>query len=166
MLVTGTLALEIDIMRRVIVATLALFPALLHAQATSPAQPQSTGSSTSLQSSLVQPAELGRSSDDAAAPLRISTGVNAPKLIHTVDVESDSDTIFQAATTDKKVVVEMLVDESGKPSDIKVVGSLAPVMERNVLAAVSQFRFTPGTLDNQPAAVPVDLEITLHSTLR
>jgi TonB family protein len=87
-------------------------------------------------------------------------------LIHTVDVESDSDTIFQAATTDKKVVVEMLVDESGKPSDIKVVGSLAPVMERNVLAAVSQFRFTPGTLDNQPAAVPVDLEITLHSTLR
>ncbi len=47
-------------MRKVIVAALALSPILLHAQANSPAQPQSTSSPT-LQSKLVRPAEFSDS---------------------------------------------------------------------------------------------------------
>ena len=74
-------------MRKVIVATLALTPMLLHAQANSPAQTQSSPSST-LQSKLVQPKEFNTSEADhgaaSVAPLRISTGVTAPKLVHTV----------------------------------------------------------------------------------
>ena len=81
----GTLALEINIMRRVIVATLLVSPMLLHAQASSPAQPQTA--------KLVQPAALGSEADHNTAgtttPIRVSTGVNAPKLVYTVDVQSD-----------------------------------------------------------------------------
>ena len=152
-------------MRKVIVATLALTPMLLHAQANSPAKTQSSPASSTLQSKLVQPKELNASEAVASttSPLRISTGVGAPKLIHTVAIESDSDWIPGGFTFDRKTVVEMTVDATGKPSNLKILQSLGPVMDHNVLAAVSQYRFTPGTLDGAPTAVPVNLQVVLHT---
>jgi TonB family protein len=157
-------------MRKVIVATLLLTPMLLHAQANSPAQPQTSGTSTTLQSNLVQPNELNASEADhgtaRVAPLRVSTGVIAPKLISTVQIESDFDATPRGFTLDRKAVVEMTVDATGKPSDLKIIQSLGPVMDKNVLAAVSQYRFTPGTLDGQPTTIPVNLEVVLRSSVR
>jgi TonB family protein len=57
----------------------------------------------------------------------------------------------------------MTVDASGKPTDLKIVQSVNPVMDRNVLNAVSQYRFAPGTLDDQPTAVPVNLAVILKA---
>jgi TonB family protein len=153
-------------MRKVIVATLALTPMLLHAQANSPAKTQSSPSSTTLQSKLVNPTEFNASEAVAhtTTPVRISTGVGAPKLIHTVAVESDSNWIPTGFSLERTAVVEMTVDVTGKPSDLKIVQSLGPVMDHNVLAAVSQYRFTPGTLDGAPTAVPVNLHVVLHTT--
>jgi TonB family protein len=157
-------------MRKVIVATLALTPMLLHAQANSPAQTQSPGTPTTLQSKLVQPKEFNASEADhgtaRVTPVRISTGVVAPKLISTVQIESDSNLTPRGFTLDRKTTVEMTVDATGKPSDLKIVGSLGPAMDHNVLAAVSQYRFAPGTLDGQPTAVPVNLEIVLRSSVQ
>ncbi len=155
-------------MRKVIVATLLMTPMLLHAQANSPAKTQTPGTSA-LQSKLVQPNEFNSSEADHStthtAPLRISTGVVAPKLISTVGIESDSDTP-RVFGIDRKTVVEMTVDATGKPTDLKVVRSLGPVMDHNVLAAVGQYRYTPGMLDGQPTAVPVTLQIILRSAIQ
>jgi outer membrane biosynthesis protein TonB len=152
-------------MRKVIVATLALTPMLLHAQANSPAQTPSSPAATTLQSKLVQPNELNASEAVAhtTTPVRISTGVGAPKLIHTVAIESDSDWIPSGFSFDRKTVVEMTVDATGKPSNLKILRSLGPVMDHNVLAAVGQYRFTPGTLDGAPTNVPVNLQVILRS---
>ena len=154
-------------MRKVIVATLALTPMLLHAQANSPAQTQSSPSST-LQSKLVQPKEFVASEADrgTVAPIKISTGVIAPKLISTVQIEADYDTSPRGFLVERKTVVSMLVDATGKPSDLKIVKPINPVMDKNVLAAVSQYRFAPGTLDGQPTAVPVNLEVVLRNSSR
>jgi TonB family protein len=162
--VLGTFALEMNIMRRVIVATLLLSPVLLHAQANSPAKARTS----TLQSKLVQPATFGSEPDRSTtgtASLRVSTGVNAPKLVHTVDVESDAD-FTGAARFERTAVVSLMVDPSGKPSDLKIVQSVNPIMDKNVLAAVSQYRFTPGTLDNQPVSIPVNLSVVLRSSLQ
>jgi TonB family protein len=151
-------------MRKVIVATLALTPMLLHAQANSPAKTQPSPTSSTLQSKLVQPGELsGSEAAHVTAPVRVSTGVVAPKLIHTIAIESDPDVSPWSINADRLTVVEMMVDKSGKPTDLKIVRSLGPTMDKHVLAAVSQYRFTPGTLDGQPAPVPVNLEVTLRS---
>ena len=161
--VLGTTALEVTIMRNVIVATaLALSPIVLHAQANSPAQPQV------LQSKLVQPSDLKSAESNgtpSVAPVRVTTGVGAPKLIHTVDVSSDGDWAW-ISPLQKKVVVAMVVDETGKPSDLKVVQSAGANVDKNVLAAVSQYRFKPGTLDHQAIAVPVNLEVVIHNSER
>jgi len=157
-------------MRKVIVATLLLTPMLLHAQANSPAQTQTSGTSTTLQSKLVQPKELNASEADHGiahvAPVRISTGVVAPKLVSTVQIESDAVAAPSGFTIDRTTVVAMTVDATGKPSDLKIVRSLGPVMDHNVLAAVGQYRFKPGTLDGEPTAVPVNLEVVLRSSAR
>lgn len=60
----------------------------------------------------------------------------------------------------------MIVDETGKPTDLTIIRSLGPEMDRNVLKAVNQYRFKPGTLSNQPTEVPVNLEIVVRSTVR
>ena len=157
-------------MRKVIVAALALTPMLLHAQANSPAQPQTSAASLTLQSKLEPKAFHAPETNPGAAsttpPIRISTGVTAPKLIHTVDVEATSDYDAQSFVKDKTVVVAMTVDASGKPSDLKIIESVSPKMDKNVLTAVSQYRFKPGTLDGAPTAIPVNLEVTLHNPTR
>jgi TonB family protein len=157
-------------MRKVIVAALALTPMLLHAQVNSPAQTQSPASSTTLQSKLIQPKELNASEADRGtantAARRISTGVIAPKLISTVEIESDSSLTPKGFSFDRNTVVAMTVDATGKPSDLKIVDSLGSVMDRNVLAAVSQYRFAPGTLDGAPTAIPVNLHVVLRSPVR
>ena len=156
----GTPALEIDIMRKVILATLALSPMLLHAQANTPAQPQAS----TLQSRLEQPNDFAADRGvGTSTPLHVSTGVVAPKLVRATSIASTDEWYTRRSAFDKKVVVEMLVSEKGIPSDLKVVDSLGVEMDKNVLDAVSQYRFKPGTLDSKPAAVPLKLEILLHN---
>lgn len=155
-------------MRKAFLATLALSPVLLHAQANSPAQPQASGSNV-LESRLISPKEIGGSSADhsSTAPMRISTGVVAPKLVHVVDIPSSGeDWAWQVSGIERMAVVSMLVDENGVPSNLKIVRSVGADMDNNVLAAVKQYRFQPGTLNHQPTAFPVNLEVVIRSTGR
>ena len=146
-------------MRKALLATLALSPVLLHAQANSPAQPQGSV----LESRLAAPNAIG-SSAARTTPVRISTGVVAPKLIHVIDVSSTGeDWAWRFSGPNKVAVVSMLVDEKGVPSNLKIVRSAGVDLDANVLAAVKQYRFRPGTLDHAPVAVPVNLEVTIQN---
>jgi TonB family protein len=136
-------------MRKLIVAILSLSSLMLHAQANSPAPTQVASNG---------PAPQSR---------RISTGVIAPKLIYKIDVVADSSNEARLLSNDYKVVVGMIVDKTGKPSDLKIVKSAGSTdVDASVLTAVSQYRFSPGTVSNQPIAVPVDLEVIISNSLR
>ena len=81
-------------------------------------------------------------------------------------VADSNQTAAELFGTDCKVVVGMIVDKTGKPSDLKIVRSADPVLDQNVLAAVSQYRFTPGTVSNEPIAIPVNLEVVISNSYR
>jgi TonB family protein len=142
---------------------------LLHAQATTPAQSPASSPTPVLQSKLVKPKELSAASGTtpttvpSATSRRVSSGVTPPKLIETVDIVSDNDRIWVITGQTRKVVVDMLVDKSGKPSNLKIVESAGSDMDKNVLGAVSHYRFRPGTLDHAPATMPMKLEILMRS---
>jgi TonB family protein len=145
-------------MRSLLIATLALTPALLYAQAIVPAQPQTTGHAPALQSKLIAPETLA--ADRTTTPaVRVSTGVIAPKLIHSVAIPAEVNAKWQAAGKYRSAVVEMRVDETGKPFDLKIVQSAGRDLDDNVLAAVSQYRFEPATLGNK--AIPINMALTL-----
>jgi TonB family protein len=132
-------------MRKLIVAILSLSSFMLHAQANTPAQTQ-VASNGSVH--------------------RVSTGVIAPRLIYKVDVVADSTETARMLNNDTKVVVGMIVDKNGKPSDLKILQSAGAGVDANVLAAVSQYRFTPGTVSNQPIATPLNLEVVISASYR
>jgi TonB family protein len=134
-------------MRKLIVAILSLSSLMLHAQANTPAQTQVA-------------------SNGPAQVKRISTGVIAPKLVYTVDVVADSSSTARLFSSNCTVVVSMVVDKNGKPEDLKIVRSAAPGVDASVLAAVSQYRFTPGMVSNQPIATPLNLEVVIANAYR
>lgn len=141
-------------MRKAILATFILSPVLLHAQANSPAQPQ-----IALASHPAAPAaDRGVA---AIKPMRISTGVIAPKLVHSVSVNAENTRPWTDVAANKNVTVGMIVDKAGKPTDLKIVKSAGSAVDKNVLEAVSQYRFQPGTVSSQPVAFPLNLEIKL-----
>jgi TonB family protein len=135
-------------MRKVTVAILSLSSFMLHAQVNTPAQTQVA------------------SNGSAPQVKRISTGVIAPKLIYKVDVVADSNKTARLINDDTKVVVGMIVDKTGKPTDLKIVKSAGAELDASVLAAVSQYRFTPGMVSNQPIASPLNLEVVIATSYR
>jgi protein TonB len=152
-------------MKRTLAAILALSPAMLVAQASVPAQPVST---PTLQSSLVQPAAFAelKSADPAKAaltpaptPVRTSTGVTPPALLSATPTEEIN---HAALYIDRTVVLEFTVNENGKATNVKVAKSADRVTDQAALTAVSQFHFKPGSLDGQPAAVPVRLSYVVR----
>jgi TonB family protein len=135
-------------MRKLIVAIFSLSSVMLQAQASTPAQTQVA------------------TNGPAPQVKRISTGVTPPKLIYTVNVVADSPGTARLLSNDCKVVVGMIVDKTGKPSDLRIVQSAGPGVDASVLAAVSQYRFAPGMVSNQPIATPLNLQILISNSNR
>jgi|SRR5580765_6188031 len=148
-------------MRKALLATLALAPVMLHAQANSPAQPK-------LESRLDAPNEIAAAAGERTVTtksFRVSTGVVAPKLVQSSDiaVETPAPLNFAGPHT---VIVGMTVSATGVPTDLKIVQSAGPQIDRNVLNAVARYRFKPGTVSNRPVDFPVNLEINLIPSSR
>jgi TonB family protein len=156
--------------RTAALAVLLLSPLMVHASASSPAQPQAATGMPALHASVKAPQGFmlaAASNDDKvagqASTVRVSTGVVAPKLIHTEDLHRTVVSTGDLTAATHAAVVEMVVDEKGKPSGVKILQSAGPGYDQDLLTSVSKYRFQPGTLDGQAAAVPVKLEITIQA---
>jgi TonB family protein len=147
-------------MKRTIVAILAISPLMMHGQVKSSAQP---GSTPTLESSNVQPAAFAgiKSADHSATPtvVRVSTGVTSPVLVHSVDVDREH-ILGNSASEDRVVCVAMTVDASGKPTDLKVIQSADKFTDQAILAAASQYRYKPATLNG--SAVPMEMTVNFR----
>jgi TonB family protein len=151
-------------MRNAIVAALVLSPLMVHAQANMPAQPKATVLQASLTASkgFMLAAAAAGAEDRATVKtgsVRISTGVVAPKLIHKTNIQTAVP--VGALDTEHDVTVAMVVDEKGKPSDLKIVQSAGVALDQDVLSAVKDYRFEPGSVSGMVVAVPLVLHITI-----
>jgi hypothetical protein len=155
---------------QVVAAALLLSPLMVHAQANTPAQPQAA-EAPALHASVAMPAGLMSSSAASAdvpaanpSARRVSTGVVAPKLIHTVPVEESIVSVQGFALRDREAWVSMIVDETGKPSDLKIVQSAGADLDQNILNSVSQYRYQPGSVSGKIVAVPVNLHVVIRAS--
>ena len=62
------------------------------------------------------------------------------------------------------VVLTMVVTEEGKVRDVRVTKSLDRGLDKQAIAAVSTWKFEPGTKDGKPVAVqlPVEVDFRLY----
>ena len=158
-------------MRIAAFSALVLSTVMVNAQAPSPALPQAGTNAPVLQSSLSAAKgpllSTASSSDRPTAPagaVRVSTGVVPPKLIHVVDVQEDTIPVAGLTGGDRESVVSMMVDEMGKPSDLKIVQSAGPSLDRSILDAVAQYRYRPGSVSGQVISFPVMLHVTIRQS--
>lgn len=135
-------------MLKLTVAVLALAPLALQAQAIRPAQPQNA-----MVAAVSAPA-----ASVVVAPVRVTTGVIAPVLVKTVDV--DSSLLKSYFAVDKFVTVDLTVTADGVPAEAKVVKSASPEIDQYALTALQQYRFRPAMLDGAP--VPVAMVLTMR----
>ena len=148
--------------RSVLLAALALSTSLIPAQAASPAH---IAIPNVVLARAVAPAMYNAASEAALGPLRVSTGVVAPKLIKSAGLPAIAGLSEAFIPGDTTVVVSLTVDAKGKPTNVAIEQGFGPVVDQEVLKAVSQFRFEPGTLDGQPFALPVRLQVVIqHGT--
>ena len=64
------------------------------------------------------------------------------------------------AHTRGDVIVDVVIDETGKIIDTKVAQSLGPSIDQSVLATIQTWTFTPATRDGKP--IPSEQELLFH----
>lgn len=101
--------------------------------------------------------------DDTSAPtpVRISTGVIAPVLVGSPILDLPEGLSSQLIARDAQVKLSLTINEKGQPENIQVVRSFSPFVDARVVETVSKMHFRPGTIDNRPTAVDVNLTINV-----
>ena len=92
-----------------------------------------------------------------AGVYRIGGAVKAPKLLQKVEPEYTDEA--RAAKLAGTVIVSVVIGIDGVAHDVQVVRGLGLGLDENSIAAVSQWRFQPGTKDSQPVPVAATIEI-------
>jgi len=106
--------------------------------------------------------QIGGSASSASdeQPLRFPPGTKPPVPIHTVEAEFSNEA--RAEHFQGVVVVSALVDVEGMPTDISIERSAGHGLDEKAVAAVSQYRFRPATLDGKPIAVRIRIEVSFR----
>lgn len=120
-----------------------------------------------LLSSLALPAAAVASqpvNDDSSAPTParpVSSGFTAPHIIRSADIMVSPE--FAATLHgDSTVVLQLNLDEQGKPADIQVIKSLNPSLDATVVDAVRKFRWSPAVLNKQAVATDLTLSVVVQ----
>ena len=99
---------------------------------------------------------------DAAGPLPIANGVKAPTVIRRV--EPIYPMVALRARMNGSVVLQCIIDKSGRIRDVHVMSSTFAAFEQPAIDAVQQWLFAPGTLKGQP--VDTIFELTVKFQVR
>jgi len=122
--------------------------------------------SSLLLSSLTLPAAAFASTpvDDATAPtpIRVSSGVTQPVLVNSAYLEIPDGYSIDAIPSGAQVSLSLTINEKGQPENIQVTKSYNSFWDARVIETVREFRFKPGTVDNQPT--PVDMNLVVNIT--
>jgi protein TonB len=60
------------------------------------------------------------------------------------------------------VIVEAVIDEQGRVTDVRILRGLPMGLDREAVAAVRQWRFTPATLQGKPVKVYFSLTVNFR----
>jgi protein TonB len=96
------------------------------------------------------------------APVRIGGQVQPPTLIRRV--EPTYPPMAVSAHLQGVVILEAIVNEEGTVTEVKVLRSVNPLLDREALTAVRQWRYAPVVLNGTP--VPFVLSVSLSFSLR
>jgi periplasmic protein TonB len=91
---------------------------------------------------------------------RVGGGVTAPVVLYKTDPEYSEEA--RKAKYMGTVVLELIVDATGKPRDLKVTRSLGLGLDEKAIEAVEKWKFRPGQKDGHPVATHATIEVNFR----
>jgi len=91
---------------------------------------------------------------------KVGGGVTAPTLLYKVEPEYSEEA--RKAKYQGTVVLNVIVDPSGKATDLKVTKSLGLGLDEKAIEAVKKWKFKPGYKDGKPVAVVASIEVNFR----
>lgn len=86
---------------------------------------------------------------------------SAPQVTRAVEVQLSADELAQQPAV-SNVVVHATVDSYGFPRNLSIVRSANAMVDKKVLDAISQYRFSPATMDNKPVDAAVTIAVKIE----
>ena len=91
---------------------------------------------------------------------RVGGGVSAPRALNTPDPEYSEEA--RKAKFQGTVVLWLVVDQSGRPQQVKVARSLGMGLDQKAIEAVRRWTFEPAQKDGKPVAVQINVEVNFR----
>lgn len=89
-----------------------------------------------------------------------SSGASAPHVQYQPDPEYSE--LARQARYHGTVVLRMIIDAAGKPTDIRIVKPLGLGLDEKGVQAVSKWKFAPAKKEGEPVAVQINVEIAFR----
>jgi protein TonB len=102
----------------------------------------------------------GRGGGIGGGVFRVGGGVSAPRALNTPDPDYSEEA--RKAKYQGTVVLWLVVDQSGRPRDVKVARSLGMGLDQKAIEAVRKWTFEPATKDGKPVAVQINVEVNFR----
>lgn len=118
-----------------------------------------------LASSLVSATALATpsaSADVPSTPVRVSTGVTSPVLLNGSQLSISNQALALVPAPSPTVELFLHVDEKGAPSDVRVVKSINPSLDAQVVSAARAFHFRPAMLDHAPVGMDMHVKVIIQ----
>jgi protein TonB len=93
-------------------------------------------------------------------PFRLPPGAKPPVVIHSFVAQFSDEA--RVERIEGVVLISTDVEEQGVPTEIRVERSAGHGLDENAVAAVSQYRFRPATLDGRPIATRIRIEVSFR----
>jgi len=90
----------------------------------------------------------------------VGGGVSAPVPLYKVEPEYSEEA--RKAKYQGTVILSIVIDEQGRPRDLKVIRPLGLGLDEKAIEAVSKWRFRPGYKDGKPVAVLATVEVNFR----
>ncbi len=91
---------------------------------------------------------------------KVGGGISAPQALSTPDPEYTEEA--RIAKTQGKCILWLIVDDKGRPRDIRIVRGLGFGLDAKAIEAVKQWRFQPALKDGRPVNVQISVEVGFH----
>lgn len=88
---------------------------------------------------------------------KVGGGISAPRPLSTPDPEYTEEA--RNAKTQGTCILWMIVDDQGRPRDIRVVRGLGYGLDAKAIEAVKQWKFQPSMKDGHPVNVQISVEV-------
>jgi periplasmic protein TonB len=103
---------------------------------------------------------MGKGGGYGGGVFRVGGGVSAPRALNTPDPEYSEEA--RKAKYQGTVVLWLIVDQGGRPQQVKVARSLGMGLDQKAIEAVRKWTFEPAMKDGKPVAVQINVEVNFR----